>query len=138
MAVRTRIEPGLYYPATRYLEALNLRGPTLEAFNAAVFAKADALLTPVLATPVPTLAQTDAHTHPDGSRNSASVARNTRPVNYLGLPALAFPGGFSSSGLPIGMQLIGRAFDEATLFRMGHAYQRETSWHTRLPPQAAS
>ncbi|MCC7271214.1 MAG: amidase, partial [Alphaproteobacteria bacterium] len=52
-AVRSRIEPGLYYPATRYLEALDLRGPTLEAFKAAAFAKADALLTPVLATPVP-------------------------------------------------------------------------------------
>ncbi|MCC7276139.1 MAG: amidase, partial [Alphaproteobacteria bacterium] len=123
-----------YYPATRYLEALDLRGPTLEAFKAAAFAKADALLTPVLATPVPTLAQTDAHAGPDASRAAAAVARNTRPVNYLGLPALAFPGGFSATNLPIGMQLVGRPFDEATLFRLGHAYQRETSWHTRLPP----
>ena len=136
LAVRSRIEPGLYYPATRYLEALNLRGPILQAFNAAAFARADVLLTPVLATPVPTLAATDAHRNPDGSRAAAAVARNTRPINYLGLPALAFPGGFSSNGLPIGLQLVGRAFDEATLFRVGHAYQQETRWHARLPPLA--
>ncbi|BBK34889.1 aspartyl/glutamyl-tRNA(Asn/Gln) amidotransferase subunit A [Stella humosa] len=136
-AVRSRIEPGLYYPATRYLEALNLRSTILAAFNAAVFDKADAMLTPVLATPVPTLAATDAHSNPDGSRAAAAVARNTRPINYLGLPALAFPGGFSSNGLPIGLQLVGRAFDEATLLRMGHAYQQETRWHERLPPLAA-
>ena len=136
-AVRSRFEPGLYYPATRYLEALNLRGPMLEAFNAAVFARADIMLTPVLATQVPTLAATDAHSNPDGSRAAAAVARNTRPLNYLGLPALAFPGGFSSNGLPIGLQAVGRAFDEATLFRVGHAYQQETRWHERLPPLVA-
>ena len=136
-AVRSRFEPGLYYPATRYLEALNLRGPMLQAFEAAVFAKADVMLTPVLSTPVPTLAATDAHSNPDGSRAAAAVARNTRPINYLGLPALAFPGGFSSNGLPIGLQAVGRAFDEATLFRIGHAYQQEARWHERVPPLAA-
>lgn len=135
--MRSRFEPGLYYPATRYLEALNLRGPMLQAFEAAVFAKADVMLTPVLSTPVPTLAATDAHSNPDGSRAAAAVARNTRPINYLGLPALAFPGGFSSNGLPIGLQAVGRAFDEATLFRLGHAYQQETRWHERVPPLAA-
>ncbi|MGE0723799.1 MAG: amidase [Alphaproteobacteria bacterium] len=136
-AVRARFEPGLYYPATRYLEALNLRGPTLDAFKQAVFSRADVMLTPMLATQVPTLAATDAQVSPEATRAAAAVARNTRPINYLGLPALGFPGGFSSNGLPIGLQLVGRPFDEATLFRVGHAYQRETRWHIRLPPTVA-
>jgi len=136
-AVRSRLEPGLYYPATRYLDALNLRGPTLQAFTEAVFAKADVMLTPVLAGPVPSLAQTDAHVSAEAARAAAAVARNTRPINYLGLPSLSFPGGFTATGLPIGFQLVGRGFDEATLFRAGHAFQRETRWHSRLPPVVA-
>ena len=61
------------------------------------------------------------------------LTRFTRPVNYLGLPALAIPSGFSRSGLPIAMQLIGRSFDEATLLTVGAAFQRATDFHARVP-----
>jgi aspartyl-tRNA(Asn)/glutamyl-tRNA(Gln) amidotransferase subunit A len=61
----------------------------------------------------------------------------TIPVNLSGLPGVSIPGGFTQTGLPIGLQLIGRAFDEATLFRAAHAYQQVTPWHTRKPPLAA-
>ena len=47
---------------------------------------------------------------------------------------LALPCGFSASGLPLGFQLSGRAFEETTVFRLGHAYQKATDWHTRRPP----
>ncbi len=57
----------------------------------------------------------------------------TIPVNLAGLPGVSIPGGFTQTGLPIGLQLIGKAFDEATLFRAAHAYQQVTSWHTRRP-----
>lgn len=53
--------------------------------------------------------------------------------NLVGYPALAVPCGFSRSGLPIGMQIIGRAFDEPTVFRAARAYERATDWHTRHP-----
>jgi len=43
------------------------------------------------------------------------------------------PCGFSPDGLPIGMQIIGRPFDEATIFRVGHQFQQATDWHTREP-----
>jgi len=46
---------------------------------------------------------------------------------------VSIPGGFTQTGLPIGLQLIGRAFDEATLLRVAHAYQQVTTWHTRKP-----
>jgi aspartyl-tRNA(Asn)/glutamyl-tRNA(Gln) amidotransferase subunit A len=61
-------------------------------------------------------------------------ARLTRPVGYMGLPALAVPCGFSGIGLPLGFQLIGRPFSEARLFTLGHAYQDETGWHEQAPP----
>jgi aspartyl-tRNA(Asn)/glutamyl-tRNA(Gln) amidotransferase subunit A len=57
----------------------------------------------------------------------------TIPVNLAGLPGVSIPGGFTQTGLPIGLQLIGRAFDEATLLRAAHAYQQATTWHTRKP-----
>jgi aspartyl-tRNA(Asn)/glutamyl-tRNA(Gln) amidotransferase subunit A len=57
----------------------------------------------------------------------------TIPTNLAGLPGVSIPGGFTQAGLPIGLQLIGRAFDEATLLRAAHAYQTVTDWHTRRP-----
>jgi aspartyl-tRNA(Asn)/glutamyl-tRNA(Gln) amidotransferase subunit A len=63
-----------------------------------------------------------------------AVSANTRPFNYLGLPAISIPCGFDGNGLPIGLQLAGRPFAEARLMRMADAYQRDTDWHTRRPP----
>jgi aspartyl-tRNA(Asn)/glutamyl-tRNA(Gln) amidotransferase subunit A len=61
------------------------------------------------------------------------VTRLTRWVNYLGVPALVVPCGFDSRGLPVSVQLVGRPFAEAKLLAAGHAYQRETDWHSRVP-----
>src|SRR6266508_3877535 len=49
--------------------------------------------------------------------------------SLAGLPALSLPVGFDPDGMPVGMRIIGRPFDEGTLFRIGHAYQGETDWH---------
>ena len=64
----------------------------------------------------------------------ARFSRLTRPINALGLPALALPCGFSAAGLPLSVQIVGRAFDEATVLRVGHAYEQATPWHRRRPP----
>jgi aspartyl-tRNA(Asn)/glutamyl-tRNA(Gln) amidotransferase subunit A len=58
----------------------------------------------------------------------------TVTVNLAGLPGLSVPCGFTSAGLPVGLQLVGRALDEASVLRAGDAYQRETDWHQRRPP----
>ncbi len=58
----------------------------------------------------------------------------TIPVNLAGLPGVSVPAGFTQAGLPIGLQLIGRPYDEATVLRAAHAYERATTWHQRKPP----
>jgi aspartyl-tRNA(Asn)/glutamyl-tRNA(Gln) amidotransferase subunit A len=55
----------------------------------------------------------------------------TIPVNLAGTCALSLPAGFSSGGLPIGLQLIGKPFGEATILRAAHAFEQATEWHTR-------
>jgi len=66
------------------------------------------------------------------------VSRNTRPISYLGLPALSVPCGFTNDGLPVAFQLIGRPFNEALLCTLGNAYQQATEWHTQAPPLTAN
>ena len=62
-----------------------------------------------------------------------AIMQFTGVPSLTGLPALSVPCGFDPDGLPIGMQLIGKPFDEATLFRVGAAYQALTDFHTRAP-----
>ena len=66
-------------------------------------------------------------------RRMGRFSRLTRPFNALGLPALTVPCGASADGRPLGLQLVGRPFDEATLLRLGHAYEGATAWHRRRP-----
>jgi aspartyl-tRNA(Asn)/glutamyl-tRNA(Gln) amidotransferase subunit A len=61
------------------------------------------------------------------------MLRNTRPLNALGLPTISIPCGFTGAGLPIGMQITGPAWGEASVLRLAHAYERETQWHDRRP-----
>jgi len=130
--VRMRLENGLAVPAVTYLEAMRWRGPALSAHNAAV-AGVDAVIAPVSPIPAPTIAESDVGGGPGAEAVIQRLTRFTRPVNYLGVPSLSIPSGFSRSGLPVGMQLIGRSFDEATLLRIGAAFQRATDFHARVP-----
>jgi aspartyl-tRNA(Asn)/glutamyl-tRNA(Gln) amidotransferase subunit A len=63
----------------------------------------------------------------------SALIRLTRPFNLSGHPACALPCGFTAGGLPIGLQLVGRPFDEGTLFRIGHGYQQLSDWHVKEP-----
>jgi len=79
-------------------------------------------------------ARDDARRRPFGC--ARGVLRCTRPFNFSGHPACAAPCGFTAGGLPIGLQVVGRPFDEATVLRVVDAYQRLTDWHTRRPAAA--
>lgn len=128
-----RLHAGFFLPATHYIRALKLRAPSLKRFAAAVFDKVDLLLTPVLGIPTPTIGETMGKRGKDYLNMVAALTRNTKIANYLGLPAISVPCGFTGNGLPTAFQLIGRPLSEATLMRAAHRYQAVTDWHLRGP-----
>src|SRR6202166_1083148 len=130
--VLMRLQNGLAIPGVSYLEAMRWRGAALAAHNAAV-AGVDAVIAPGAPVPAPTIAESDVGNSPDAEAVIQRLTRFTRPVNYLGLPSLSIPSGFTRGGLPVGMQLVGRSFDEAMLLRIGTAFQRSTDFHERVP-----
>jgi aspartyl-tRNA(Asn)/glutamyl-tRNA(Gln) amidotransferase subunit A len=136
--VFARNEAGFHLPAACYVEALAARGPRLDAALASAFAAADVLLLPAVPVPAPRFDEVQAS---DGASMDGIVRKLTRylrPINYLGLPALALPCGATGDGLPIALQLVGRPFGEPRLVALGHRYQSSTAWHRRRPRPAAS
>lgn len=133
-----RLYPSQGIPGTYYLEAVARRGAILKAVAAEVFGVCDAFITPTLRMKVPTLQATDIDAGTPGAIETfQDVSLNTRPINYLGLPSVSAPCGFDSNGLPIGFQIQGRPFAEARVLKIADAYQRDTDWHRRLPPNVS-
>jgi aspartyl-tRNA(Asn)/glutamyl-tRNA(Gln) amidotransferase subunit A len=130
--VLMRLQNGLAIPAISYVEAMRWRGPALAAHVAAT-SGVDAVLAPVAPVAAPTIAESDVGNSADAEAVIQRLTRFTRPVNYLGLPSLAIPSGFTKAGLPVGMQLIGASFGEAMLLRIGAAFQRATDFHQKRP-----
>jgi aspartyl-tRNA(Asn)/glutamyl-tRNA(Gln) amidotransferase subunit A len=130
--VLMRLQNGLAIPGVTYLEAMRWRGPALAAHLAAT-ADVDVVLAPVAPTAAPTIADSDVGNAPDAEAMIQRLTRFTRPVNYLGLPALAVPCGFTEAGLPVGLQIVGRPFDESMTLRIGAAFQRATDYHSKMP-----
>jgi aspartyl-tRNA(Asn)/glutamyl-tRNA(Gln) amidotransferase subunit A len=133
--VRTRMEAGFFIPATQYIDALRLRGHFVTEFLSMAMEGVDAVLLPAIPFPIPTLEETDTENKggPAVLKMVAGFTGLTRPFNTLGIPALSVPCGFDVNGAPIGMQLVGRPFDEAMLYRIGHAYQGATDHHRKVP-----
>ncbi|HZN27624.1 MAG TPA: amidase [Burkholderiales bacterium] len=129
---RGAIEPGLVISAASYLEAQMARPRLVREFIDAVFGRVDLLHAPVYSKPVPTIAEAMPRSPGDIPRVQG-ISRNNRPANFLGIPSLSVPAGFSSNGLPVAFQLMGRPFSEPLLLRVADAYQRVTDWHRRSP-----
>lgn len=130
---RARLELGLRVPAYDYLQALRLRARLARAFSREIWTEVDVLAAPVIPEPAPPLSAALDGPLEDIIVRHGRFSRFTRPFNGLGLPALSLPCGFSRAGLPLAFQLVGRPFDEATVLRVGHAYQQATDWHVRRP-----
>lgn len=132
--INSRIFAGYAIPGTYYVEALSRRGPILKAFAQEAFSKVDVLVSPTIRSVLPTLAETDTDRGPPGTeRRALAISANTRPFNYLGLPAASVNCGFDPNGLPIGLQIAGRPFAEAAVLQVADAYQQDTDWHLRRP-----
>lgn len=130
--VRQRIEAGQKVTAIQYLAGLDVRKRLLAEFDAA-FQDVDAIVAPSAPVPAPLIGADDAQI--DGERIGVrpALVGMCRPANFTGLPAISVPCGFTRGNLPIGLQFIGRAFDETTLLRIAHAYERAHDWNARHP-----
>ncbi len=124
-----RIERGAQVAASDYADALYQLTLVRKAI-AAVFENVDVLVTPTL---VQLPVSIEAAQLSPGEITGILV-RNTAPFNTYGIPAITVPCGFSREGLPIGLQLCGRALGEVDVLALAHAYEQATPWHDRTPP----
>lgn len=131
--VRALLEVGELYLATHYIQAQRYRTVLRDQFDE-VLREVDAILTPTVPFTAPEVGATDVALESGETLDiiSAVMRYNALPP-LVGLPALSVPCGFGDDGLPVGMQLIGLAFDEEMLFRIGHGYQGLTDWHRKVP-----
>jgi aspartyl-tRNA(Asn)/glutamyl-tRNA(Gln) amidotransferase subunit A len=130
--VAALLRMGREMPATRYAASRACANEVGQSFKR-VLEKVDVLLTP--ATPYPAPPAQAEHVDVEGGTvdvHLSGPSRLTVPVNLAGLPALAFPVGYSSAGLPVGAQLIGRSHDEETLLAAVEIYQSVTEHHERI------
>ena len=128
MQTRKRLLSGSGISASDYLEALKLREVILKEFLYCVFEKVDILHAPVVPIPVPTIAESDIQANPGFIEFLSKLGHCTRPFDYLGTPAISVPAGKTDNGLPTGFQLIAPPLNEAILFKVARAYEKENPW----------
>jgi aspartyl-tRNA(Asn)/glutamyl-tRNA(Gln) amidotransferase subunit A len=131
--LRSRLELSRNMSALTYIHAQRERAEYAEMMEQALDS-VQLLLTPTLPVTAPRIDEEYVRMGKVRADIRPILLSLTRPANLSGLPALSLPCGFSSEGLPIGLQLIGRRCDELTILRAGYAYESATSWHNRFPP----
>ncbi len=128
-ATREQILRGQGVPANEYAESLYQVELSRKAIDA-VFDDVDLLITPTMArmpVDIGTALESAVEINP-------SLIRNASPFNTYGIPTISIPCGFSSDGLPIGLQISGRHLDELGVLALAHAYEQATDWHEAPPP----
>jgi aspartyl-tRNA(Asn)/glutamyl-tRNA(Gln) amidotransferase subunit A len=124
--IRRRLEDGANTPLTDYILARRTQAEVrkkLEGF----FETYDFLILPTTPIAAPTI---EGH---DAVEQAARLTRFTAPFNLSGLPALSLPCGFTREGLPIGLQVVSRAWGESKVLNLGHAFEQSTEWHKHFP-----
>jgi aspartyl-tRNA(Asn)/glutamyl-tRNA(Gln) amidotransferase subunit A len=122
---RERLMPGAFFRAVDYVNAMRQREVLRRKFNACM-ASVDVAITASSMEPACPIE--------DGDLCEKLYGRHARaPFNLTGSPALAVPTGFASTGLPLSMQIIGKPFDEKTVYRVARAYEKETDWASKHP-----
>ena len=130
--VKRRIMLGTYALSAGYYDAYYGQAQKVRTLIKAdfenVFSKVDAIAAPVAPTTAFKIGE-----HGDDPLAMYLEDVFTLPANLAGIPGLAFPVGFDKAGLPIGMQLMGKQFDESTLFKLAYVFQQQTDWHLQEP-----
>jgi aspartyl-tRNA(Asn)/glutamyl-tRNA(Gln) amidotransferase subunit A len=124
--VRQRLQAGAELPLSDYILARRTQSLMRRQFDN-FFRDFDILLMPTTAVPAPPIEG------PDAIEQARLLTRYTAPFNLTGLPAISLPCGFTSTGLPIGLQIVAPAWGEANLLRAAYAYEQATPWHARRP-----
>ena len=135
-ATRTRLQSGVLVPSKVYNRAMKARVQIRQQFMAAL-EQVDVLVAATSPYPAPKHTDLTAPIHTTEQVRSRFFFRRSYSACYAlaSLPAISIPGGFTSSNLPIGLQLGGRPFAEETLLRVAHAYEQATPWHTIRAPE---
>lgn len=130
--VRSGFLAGQLILGKHYMKAQRVRGLIRQEMQA-VLKRVDALVTPTVPVPAPRLGETMLTIGNETIDTMSVLSRLTRQANLAGFPAISVPCGFTEGSLPIGMQLIGRPFAEASILQIAHAYEQNNSWHQRRP-----
>ncbi|HEU5320484.1 MAG TPA: amidase [Methylomirabilota bacterium] len=130
--VRDRLRMGAFITGLHYVRGQQVRALVRQEVEAAL-ARRDVLLAPTTPIAAPAVGEREAALGDGTSDVRSALIRLTRPFNFSGHPACSVPCGLTGAGLPIGMQFVGRPFDEATVLRAADAWQRLSEWHTRRP-----
>ena len=130
--VRLRIEAGLFISAAEYIQAQRAR-TLFDRQSRELLNEVDLLAGPTLPITAPRIGATEVQVGDTVMGSSPALTQYTRAFNLNGFPAITVPCGFSEEGLPIGLQLAGRPFDEETVLRAAYAYEQATEWHQRRP-----
>jgi aspartyl-tRNA(Asn)/glutamyl-tRNA(Gln) amidotransferase subunit A len=132
-AVRERLELGAVTPAVSYLQAQQARRRIVDEFLAAM-KRVDLLVTPTAPTAATPLEGDLTTGDAAAPEVLAALINFTGPFDLTGFPAISVPCGFTESGLPVGLQLVSRPWEESMVLAAAYAYEQETDWHRRLPP----
>ncbi|HJY87364.1 MAG TPA: amidase [Candidatus Acidoferrales bacterium] len=133
--VRKRLELGGQIRAIEYLQGLEVREQVRREFDEAL-ANVDAILAPTVPVAAPRIAEERVRIGTEEEAVRGALLRLNRPANFTGHPAISVPCGFTREGLPVGLQIIGRAFDEALLLRLAGVYEQSHKWSTARPAVA--
>jgi aspartyl-tRNA(Asn)/glutamyl-tRNA(Gln) amidotransferase subunit A len=136
-ALRRRLAKGLDIDDATLAASVGARAGLVRAFDEQVLAGSEVAILPVMAILTPDAAECDPTSQRFSARTLYALSRFTRFVNMLGAPAVSLPCGFDGRGLPIGVQIVGRAGCDLALIDLARRVQAATRWHARIPTAVA-
>jgi aspartyl-tRNA(Asn)/glutamyl-tRNA(Gln) amidotransferase subunit A len=132
--VRKRLEQSRTVTATAYIQMMQMMQKYGRELDAAL-GKVNLILAPALPIEAPGIDEKVVKIGRSREDARRALLRLTRPANLAGVPAISVPCGFTAQKLPVGLQIIGRRFDDASVLRAAHAYESATSWHHNFPQE---